>query len=427
MSSDAIFLISTGLIIVSLLVVLFSKYSYLLEGQINGRLALLIDIGNGTITSGLVLFGKNNLPRFLYGMNTPFVVKDKVSAAELFSSMKTVLDSVVATTIKQVSNNQPLKNRNIENTLISFSSPWFITKTKDVHISEEKPFLVDGSFLGNISKKEEELFKQELSAEVDGNKKNSFSVIEKNIIHTKINGYSVDRSLGQKTKDFNASVFLSAIDKDVVEKVIDIISNHTHISREKILIHTFPLILFSTIRDNFSPEPDFILMDITSEVTDITLVTDDVVTKTGSFPFGRNFILRQIAKTFNCSETVAESMLHIYMDGSVNNQNYLPMQNLVGGLEKEWAIYFEDVLSTLSPDMALPKNIYITADSDVTPIFVDFLKLPKVDATANFRKNLNIININKEVLSRFYESDSKKQEDVFITLLLIFYNKLLFL
>ncbi|MCX6701959.1 MAG: hypothetical protein NTX96_02060 [Candidatus Zambryskibacteria bacterium] len=292
---------------------------------------------------------------------------------------------------------------------------------------KDTPFVITRKFIDDIVSKEEELFKKDLLENYPEDVKNQFDVIEKSVIHTRINGYIVNDSIGRKTRVFDANIFMSAIVKDVRERIINIVLKHTHISPGKILMHTFPLVLFSTIRDNFTNDSDFILMDITSEITDVALVSDDVITKTNSFPFGRNSIIRQIAKVFNVSLEIAESTLHMYMSSKVDDTTRLLMQNLFNDMEKEWEIYFKDMLLALSPNIILPKDVYITADSDVAPIFVDFLKLPKKDITTNFRKNINITHVSKDLLSPFYTNDSKMQEDEFITILAIFYNKLLFL
>ncbi len=367
---------------------------------------LLVDIGNGSMACALVLFAKNKKPRFLYSIERPFIVTEKPDIRRLSDGMDTLLDSLLSTIIK--------KSKSLSYVVVSFSSPWFVLKTKNIHLENNIPFTITKFFINSIVSKEEKIFKKELLTEFSGSKDRRFSAIEQSLVHTTINGYAVEDVIGKKTKFLDASIFLSAIATNIKEKIVNIISKQTHIPEDKILLHSFPLVLFSAVRDNFTKSQDFILMDITSELTDMTLVSHGVISKNISFPFGRRSIVRQIAKTFNISPEIAESQLSMYISAKIDQTGLETMQKLMQDLEKEWSVYLEDTLQSLSENMILPKTIYITADNDTTPIFMDFLS----------GKNIEIVHINKEVLSPFYQTDSKIGENEFITILALFYDKL---
>ena len=390
------------------------------------EVSLLVDIGNGNIQAALVSFSKGRLPRFLHIVKLPFIVAQELDLKRLTNNLSTLLDSVLTTLIKQGFDSGHWKNKNkkLSRVLVTYSSPWFVFKAKQVHISKARPFYVTGSLLDSISQKEEGLFKSELLKNFELNSSNSFDVIEKSIVNVKINGYLLHDSIGQKTKTLDVFMCMSAISRNIKEKVESLILQKTGISKEQIFMHTFPLVSFSTVRDTFLTDLDFILADITSEITDITFIKDGSIVGTTSFPLGRNLILRQISKAFHTTTEIAESTIHMYQSKKINPSLTSDVEKVFADIEKEWAVYFENMLLELSPNMILPKKVYVTANNDTASVFIDFLKSSPDDSASVFKKTMTVIHVNLDSLKPFYESVSSVQVDEFIVMLAIFYNKM---
>lgn len=389
--------------------------------------ALLIDIGNGSIGGAFISTDSGKVPRIIYNVRLPFIVVDKPDTLNLVSGMDILLDGVLNILIKNGFKQEYWKNREkkLTSALITFSSPWFQLKTKQIDILRDESFFITEEFLDDIIKKEEKIFEKELSGGSDNTKSNSFKIIEKSIIHAKINGYTINNVIGKKTKKFDAFICMSLIPENIEDKVQSAILKYVNIQKEKIIMHSFPMVSFSTIRDLFIENSDFIIMDVTGEITDLSLVRDSAIVQTVSFPSGRNFIIRQIAKTFDVQTEIAESMLHIYLSNKANSSVSGSIENILTNIEKEWSIHFERALRELSKEMVLPKKVYITSDSDVAKFYVDFLKLSKTDSTFEFRKNIDITHVNHDTLSHLCQSNARALPDEFIEILAIFYNKIL--
>ena len=86
--------------------------------------------------------------------------------------------------------------------------------------------------------------------------------------------------------------------------------------------------------------------------------------------------------------------------------------------------YFDDTLRSMSQSGVFPGKLYITVDSDVAGVFVDFLKLTKDDSTGAFRRNLTVVQVNKEALSEIYSASPNTNVNEFVVILADFYNKL---
>lgn len=387
------------------------------------QVALLIDVGNSVVTSSLVAFDGENIPKFLCSYATPFVISERPDASRLIESLMATLDAQMTVMMKNCFNHKYWqgKRNKINSALVSFSSPWFVFKTKHILITNEKDFIISESFLNEVTNKEETLFKTELS----NNTEDQFEIIEKSLIHTKINGYSLNSIIGKKTKNLEAFLCLSALDKGILERVFNTVSRYSHIPNQNILVHTFPLVSFAVVRDNFETSGEFIVMDVTGDVTDLTLVQNSVIMQTVSMPSGRNFLIRQICRTFDVSAEIAESMLHMFNTDRMEDDGKLKMEELLTLVEKEWAIYFENALLELSPTLSLPTNVYLMSESDVAKIYQEFLKLQKLDATSMFRKNIKVKIIDENALATFIENQSTSKIDEFSGVLALFYKKLI--
>jgi cell division ATPase FtsA len=377
---------------------------------------LLIDIGNGTISCALVVYSYGKVPKFIEAERGFFPVLEKPDPDRLGENMFSLLDGTLSSLFKKK------KTGRTRHVAVSLTSPWFVLKTKHINISKENSFIITKTFLDSVVKEEERIFEDELKND-SMNSKDSFEIIEKSIVHTKINGYDIEESMGKKTKALDSFLCMSIANREVTDKINEIIRKHTHLGDDNISIHTFPLISFSVVRDIFGAVSDFILMDVTSEVTDLTLVRDNVMRKVASFPSGKNFLLRQIAKKLSVSAEIATSTLHLYNSQRLDKETSTIIDEILYEVEKEWSIYLENALSEFSENMALPESLYLTSDEDVSGIYSEFLKLSKTDSTSDFRKNLNLVYLNKKTLSNFYEAPVGLPDD-FISILAVFYSKL---
>jgi len=387
------------------------------------QVAILIDIGNGSTTGAIAVFSKEEKPRFIYVVKKFFVISDKVEGLKLEAEMNSLLEQMLVLLTQKGFEHKYWtgKKKKFDKIIISFSSPWFISKTKNIHLEKDKEFIISKTFLEGIMTQEVEVLKNELHEQ---NPEETFEVIERSIVHSKINGYTLDDAIGKNTKSFDASLYMSVVSDNFIEKILESLYKFTHVTHNNVLINTFPLISFSVIRDLFTKEQNFILMDVTSEVTDITLVKGDIIIDTVSIPSGRNFIIRQISNNFNVSTEIAESTLRLFLSKKLEEATSNQMSELMISIEKEWSIHIEKALTELAPDLNLPSTVFLTAESDTADIYINFLNMPKTDSTSVFRKNLKLNYINLEKTSSFYTNESGFALDEFIVLIALFFKKL---
>jgi hypothetical protein len=421
---ETIFFISVGIIFLAWLAhtLLIHPKAFNLKGD-GQELGLLIGIGNGSISSGLALFEPEKEPHLLLVQTKPFTILEKPEPAQLLENLSLLLSANLQEILIRASTQKIIhkKGKNLSRILISFSAPWFISKLKEFKIEEKRAFMLSGGFLERITSKEKSIFEQELSQSKTNDAK-KFSVIETSMVTTVVNGQEVPDAIDREANLFEGSIYLSAVEEGLEKKVLDIVERETHIPLKKVMAHTFPLISFSVIQNYLTKESSYIILDITGETTEITLIAKNTIAGTASFAFGRHSIIRYIAKSLNVSLEIAASNLNLFMLNKSNDAAITSIGGILVFAENEWNKYLDDALRSLSAGNTLPKKVYVTTTSDTAMIFLDFLKLGKTKASMNWRENLDVVYINEETFSSHLTITPGVLEDEFISILALFYN-----
>ena len=144
---------------------------------------LLLHIGNGNISGGLVKFKNGQKPTLIYSV---CLDSDK-SPNSLSSLLGEILASIMKKGLSAMPAHAGQPGGKIFSVLVSFSSPWFVSEAKNIHLVQNIPFVITNKFIGSILKSEGELFKKNLR------------LMENVILHSKINGYSVENIFGKTT------------------------------------------------------------------------------------------------------------------------------------------------------------------------------------------------------------------------------------
>ncbi len=372
-----------------------------------GDICLILDVGNASLAGSLVCLKKESLPEALATVRLPLHISMHAHPEKLQATLLSQLEEVLRI-LHDASVTQAHIFRggvHITKVLCVCASPWYVSRTKHITITNEKPFFITKKFLDDVLQKEVTVFEEELSRGEHGEEfKSGVVVMEQTIADAKINGYTIDNPIGQKTNSCDMTLYLGVGSKELTERIAGKIHARFHIDSTDILWHSFPLVAHTTLYTVYPHEKDYLLCDITGEVTDITLVQNGVIGNTVSFPSGKFFLIRKIAHAMDVPTEVAESLLHMWQSGDADAQSAQHIEQSITDAEKEWAIYLEDALAAYGAIGALPYKIFLTADNDVAPLFINFLKIEKTDTTAVWRKNISVVYISKDILTPFYTS-----------------------
>lgn len=377
------------------------------SSQKKGDVCLVLDIGNASLAASLVSFVPGALPEALYTIRLPLSVSNHAHPEKVQSILLSELELALRAISETGFTHEYFRTheKKITKVLCVFASPWYVSRTKHVVITNEKSFVITKDFLGDVLKKEVDIFESELQSGSHGEEfKDGVLVMEKTIADAKVNGYSIEYPIGQKTNLCDITLYIGIGSKELTKRIVGQIDKFFHIPEHDILWHSFPLVAHTALQKVYPHERNYILCDITGEVTDLTVVINGTVGQTASFPSGKFFLIRKLSQVMQVPTEVAQSFLHLWQSGTADAESTQKIEETLIDAEHEWSIYFEDALSSLGKVHTLPQKVFLTVDTDVAPLFVGFFTTSKTDLTASWRKGVSVVHMSEDLLKNFYTS-----------------------
>jgi len=398
--------------------------------QSNEEIHLVLDVGNGSVGGALVLFKEKSSPTILYSKRLPLSISDKIQSEALsirvLAMLEEVLKNIAIEGLKQIQT-LSISQKKVKHVFCILASPWYVSKTKILKIQSKDPVSVTKTFVDSLLKKEEELFQKALIERTDSTGATSRAVletIEKKIVQVKLNGYHTLNPYQKKAKDVELAMYLSVAAEDMLRSIERLIgkffySHHT-------AFYSYALSEYRVIQNIFSQESDFIFMDISGEVTDVTSVERHILMETTSFPVGRNFIIKKIAEELTVLPDIALSAINIYTSGHTDAMSTEKIKNAYQKAILEWSSYFSHAISDIVKGQT-PTKIFVTVDKDVETFFMESVKniltQEKGYAPVHFTTTAPIL-LNEETLSHFVNFAPHVKRDPFLALESVFCNSL---
>jgi len=329
---------------------------------------IVFDIGSASIGAAVVFFEKE-VPHIAYctRVNLPFLKVAKKK--HLLSQIEEILTQIAHDIQKnglQIEGEQAVVPRKI---VCIFSPLWSNTQTTCASFEAKKRFRVTDQIMDNLLA---QIHKE--SKENNKKKGGSMEVIEEIVISTLLNGYPTDSPLGKETQSIEVTYFESVITKTLHEKISSTI--HKTFSPDiPLLFRSLTLVSFTVVRDLFEDIKDFLLIDVTGEITELAVVRNSILEDTISFPYGRNTLVRNIAKkTRSIPEDVLSrvTLALFYTDAQTgtDSENTSEIKELLSKEEKLWTEMFGKACDEISSEVhLLPQDVFLIADGEYTHWF----------------------------------------------------------
>ena len=200
-------------------------------------------------------------------------------------------------------------------------------------------------------------------------------------------------------------IYLSLSSNNFIESLKSTIGKYIHTKKTDAIIHSFPFVVFSALKNIFKSEQSYIHLDITSEITDILYVSREMIEKTFSFPIGKNHIIRNISKDMNVSFEIAESFFNLFVENTINYDTKEQIEKSINKSLEEWGTLLLNTLSDLKKDN-INNKFFITAEKNTASVFKKFLK---EKSGQDFT-----LHINEDTLDHLFLSNKDIYYDEFI-------------
>ncbi|MDP2705448.1 MAG: hypothetical protein U1D31_00240 [Patescibacteria group bacterium] len=381
--------------------------------------SIIFDIGSASINASIVIFSETHLPHVVYSLRLGLPITEHPDSDRMLTSIVSLIKDALAQLEKEgipLLHSYHLSGKAIRHIHCVLASPWYVSQTKTLEVERKSPIVISEDFISEITGKEEKAFEDSIahSAYADTFDKNVV-LAEQKVIHIKLNGYETKNPYGKKSSHISFSFFSSLVSKKVTEKITEVISSS--FDKDKIKFHSFCLASFGAFTELFSEVKDFLMMDITGEVTDVSLVRGGIILETASFPSGRNFLARRIMKKMNTNAEVALSYLSLYANKTAEPALAVKVEQVIKEVEEEWVIYLNEVAKDLAGQgNVLPRKVFLTVDDDVAPVFLSYLKRSAYP--------LDTLPLNEKQTSHIVAMEKGMKADPFIALEAVYLNKI---
>ena len=351
------------------------------------KLMLVFDVGSSSVGGSLFLTQKSGIPKIVKTVREPISLDENLNIDKfLFSTIKT-LDSV-AKKIHRSGAGKP------EHIFCILSSPWYVSQTRVIKLEKNTPFLFTSKVADSLIQKEIALFEEEYLVKYKDAKSPVRSIEFKNI-KTMLNGYETPSPLNQKASDLEMTIFISISPEQVLKKIEETIERYFHF--KDIKFSSFAMASFAVVRDIYTNSDDFLLIDIGGEVTDISMVKNNTLRESISFPLGTNFISRRLASLLRVPLDEAESLFALFKNRHAGESVVKRLGPAIDALKIEWLSKFQASLANLSNDISIPSAIYISVDKDEADFFCQIIETEQFNQYTLTESKFKVIFLGAEI------------------------------
>lgn len=378
------------------------------------KLGLIFDIGSGSVGGAVVELGEEKA-KIIYAKRKNLKIPFEVSVSELENKIMKLLEEISYSLLKEGLKTLHLIDRDhkdLDFCHIFLSSPWYASNIEILKINKSESFKISKDLLNKTIKNEEEDFE---------NSGENNLVFEKKITGLKLNGYKSQNPYGKEAHSVEMTLFMAATGSKFLDRIKDLVQKD--FSLDKIKFHSFTSAFFSTVRDLYQEIKDFILIDITTEVTDITLCKGGVIYDNASFPKGQNFLLRNLAIEMNTTPRESLSALKSYLEGS-EKLNGGKIEKVLLNAKQEFLRNFSTTLSELGDTLSVPRHVFLTIDEGLDNWFISVISEEEFIQGGIAGNPFIIKSINQGMLSPHLSKVRGINRDIFLSLESIFINKI---
>ncbi len=388
------------------------------------EITLLFDISSRSIGAALVELSHKDKPKFLYTVRSPLSFKKAPKASELESTTLSELKKLNQTIEKEVLPKLISANQKIKEISLSFSAPWYVSQTKVLKLEKQEPFLFTPAILAEMLTHEKVATAETIASGVEIKDPHSLEILEQKIIQTRLNGYETAKPFGKKTLSAEVSVYTSFVPSVFIQKVKSLLSETFHSTQ--IEAHSFAVAAYSVIRDVYPDQNDFLLVDISGEMTEISVAKKGALLETISIPLGHNHLIRKISDVQESPKELAISFLHLHLQKRSDEKTKGTTEKSIENEKAEWKKAFQDGIKSLSGEQSIPKTVFLVAEKVFSPFFSASIEeeISGENELTEKDPSLRIIPLDIHSITNYSSQTHETKEDTSLFLEGVFLNKI---
>lgn len=330
------------------------------------KLVAIFDIGSGSVGGALARIpnDEKTLPVIIASTRTEIEFHNELD----FNTFKSDMLEALRKTAEDLYNK---KAGAPEEIICTLSSPWYLSEMRIVKMERNTPFI----FTKKIA---DELLQKEVNILTENYKKkytdahSTPELIEHTIIKMSLNGYQVTDPIDKNTRNIEMNIIITLAPKDCIQSIKEILLKTFH--HTPVTFSSFMTSAYLAIRDKYISEDSYLLVDINGEVTDIAIVSKDILHMSLSFPFGRQTFFRFLRKKLNKSIEEAHSLFSLYLSKTLEANEDIKFKPILSSIGESWTEAFRESIASLPRTIALPGTVFLIANPDVKDWFAEIVR-----------------------------------------------------
>lgn len=368
----------------------------------------IFDIGSGSVGGAIVLISSGKRPFILSSFRKSFKLQNSISSDAMMKEMLTSIESVAGYLQKDI-------HKVPDKVFAIMSSPWANASLRSIKRHRKEGFVFSEKYAKELIKEEIVKFKKE-NTDFD-------EIIDRRVVNVLLNGYEVPKPYGKRVKESEIQILMSLSSKDLVDKIEEVIMKTYH---KSIKFTSSMFSDFVVVRDIFDRLNDFIILNVDEETTEVSIMRNDFLVGTASFPYGKNTFIRKIAKNLNKDVSEVASLLSIHKDGHLEDEYLRKLETVIKNESKIWIQSLKTVFRGLFIDLFIPHNIFLITDKASEKWFLHLLHKRHFPEFTTTEDSFSVILANSKTLHDFYDVPMNVTEDSNLIMQSIFINKINF-
>lgn len=278
----------------------------------------------------------------------------------------------------------------IDEIYCNVSAPWSSSQKREISYAKKKEFV----FTQELA---DELIEKELGSPLSKNldyHKHHVELIDRKTIAVYGNGYPTRNPIDKKMNEVKIDSLVTVMSEDTKKEFEHIIEKAFH------RIPEFTSNIFMSYYDAQKSLPqhnDAITIDVSGELTEVIIMTNDHLKILGTLPIGVNSIIRKVANELGENFSKAKKHVELLQLGSLDSGYAAKVQVALGNAYQLWLREFYNFCDSASKQGLLPNTIIMKTYAGVMNWFETLLlSSDELSEHMHARAQINVVHLHTE-------------------------------
>lgn len=370
---------------------------------------VLLHIEGERVSGAVALHEHDKTPKILFSWDETFPLHrpGQDMNAAIILVLKKVIDRIQKEGFQHLTFTQMggLKGDAVRTVYCTLASPWFLSQTKIVRETKETSEVFSEKALEELVQREAHAFADAFaSSEYGGRFHEQLELVESSVVSLSLNGYETAQPKGKRLKELEVALYFSIVGSELLKNIRETVQ--ATFPRAETTFHTFPMVMYSVVRDVATIPQHFLLVDVDGEVSDFTIVKKGVAMQTITVPLGSQHFVRMLQKEAGISPETALSILGMQGMDSLSDETKAKVAPVLKKACKQWQSSVSESIGLLSEECFVPGTVIIAAEDRLQAFFSVLISDHSLDHSASDGTPFSVTSLDHEFLKKHYQIDA---------------------